>query len=213
MIKKKIILIGAGQLGVLVSNILEKNKKYNICGFIDANKSKTNKKINNLKVLGNDNYLKQISPEKYYLAICIGDTIKRSKIINHLSKKGFKFPTIIDKNSSISKNTKIDQGTIVCGHSIILNDTRIGKFNIIGTGVKILHNVQINDNCIIGGGTIIGSNVQISNNVFFGVGAIVASKKILIKENSFICSGSVVLKNIDKKTKVLGNPAKVIPFK
>ena len=39
MIKEKLIIIGAGQLGSLVSNIIDK-KKYNILGFIDNDKKK-----------------------------------------------------------------------------------------------------------------------------------------------------------------------------
>ena len=38
MSRKKIILVGAGQLGVLVSNILKKDKKYSIAGFVDTKK-------------------------------------------------------------------------------------------------------------------------------------------------------------------------------
>ena len=68
-------------------------------------------------------------------------------------KRKFIFPTIIDQNSYVGNKTRIEPGTIICGHTIILNDTKIGKFNIIGTGIKILHNVNIKDNCIIGGGS------------------------------------------------------------
>ena len=211
MKKIKLILIGAGQLGVLVSNIIKKDRKYEVVGFIDSTKKK-GKKINDIKVLGNDNYLKKLSSKSIQLVICIGDISIRKKIIKKLVKRKFIFPTIIDQNSYVGNKTRIDPGTIICGHTIILNDTKIGKFNIIGTGIKILHNVNIKDNCIIGGGSIIGSNVKISNNVFIGVGSVIASKKIFIEENSFICSGSVILKDVKKNTKVLGNPARVVPY-
>ena len=40
MKKIKLILIGAGQLGVLVSNIIKKDRKYEVVGFIDSTKKR-----------------------------------------------------------------------------------------------------------------------------------------------------------------------------
>ena len=134
MSRKKIILVGAGQLGVLVSNILKKDKKYSIAGFVDT-KKKLGKTVNGIKIIGGDDYLKKLPPKKFSLIICIGDVLKRKKLITNLSKKKFKFPPIIDKNSFIGNNTKIGLGTIICGHSVILNETIIGQFNIIGSAI------------------------------------------------------------------------------
>ena len=78
MKKIKLILIGAGQLGVLVSNIIKKDRKYEVVGFIDSTKKK-GKKINDIKVLGNDNYLKKLSSKSIQLVICIGDISIRKK--------------------------------------------------------------------------------------------------------------------------------------
>ena len=80
------------------------------------------------------------------------------------------------------------------------------------TNANILHDVKIEDNCLIGGGTTIGANVTLKN-IFVGVGAIFASKKITVGDNSFVCSGSVVLNNVPKNSKVIGNPGKIIPNK
>ena len=44
-------------------------------------------------------------------------------------------------------------------------------------------------------------------------GVTFAAKKIKIKKNSFICSGSVVLNTVEARSKMIGNPAKSIPFK
>ena len=62
---KKLIIIGGGQFGILVSKIVQKSKEFNIIGFID-NDEKFGKKINNIKVLGNDKKLK-ISKKKFAL--------------------------------------------------------------------------------------------------------------------------------------------------
>ena len=91
-----------------------------------------------------------------------------------------------------------------------MNDVKIGKFNIIGTSVKILHNSAIGNNCVIGGGSIIGANVILNDDIFVGIGSTFCSKKIVIGSKSFICAGAVVLKNIKKNSKIIGNPAREI---
>jgi len=45
-------------LGILVSKIVERQNKYKVIGFIDFDVKKIGKKINGIKVLGNDYYLK-----------------------------------------------------------------------------------------------------------------------------------------------------------
>lgn len=44
------------------------------------------------------------------------------------------------------------------------------------------------------------------------MGTVFASKKIIIGNDSFVCSGSAVFNNIESKSKVIGNPARSIPF-
>ena len=210
---KSIIIVGAGQLGVLVSNILKREKNFKIVGFIDNDKFKKNKLINGFKVLGSDDYLLKNIRKKLNLVIAIGDIIKRKKIIKRLVNKNFNFPAVLDQSCNVEKDVVIGKGTIVSNATTILNKVKIGEFSVIGTGVNILHNVRVDNNCIVGGGTTIGANVKIHNNVFVGVGATFASKKISVGKNSFICSGSVVFNSVKQGSKIIGNPARLIPSK
>ena len=157
--------------------------------------------------------IKSVSPQKVGLVLCLGKAKSRKVFLKKINKKKFKFPIIIDKNLSKFENVNIGKGTIILGSTNISNNTSIGKFCIIGTNTNILHDVKIGDNCIIGGGTIIGANVTLHKEIFVGVGTIFASKKITVKENCYICSGSVVLNNLPKNCKVIGNPARIIPEK
>lgn len=211
MSKKKIIIIGAGQLGCVVSNIIDK-KKYKICGFLDNDKLKIGKKINDIQVLGTDQYLFKLSPKNFNLVLCLGKVKSRINFLKQFSKSLFNFPVIVDNKFRKFKNVNIGKGSIILNSATILNNTNVGSFCLIGTNSTILHDVKINDNCIIGGGTTIGANVTLKKNVFIGVGSVIASKKITIKENCYICSGSVILEDLPKKSKVIGNPAKIIPY-
>jgi len=200
-------------MGIIVSNIIKRSKKFEIIGFIDNDKRKKSKRVNKLPILGNDTKLIKYSNKKINLVITIGDINKRIFLFKKFKRLGFIFPKIVDTSCNIEKNVRIGKGTIIANSSVVLNNVKIGKFCIIGSGVKILHHVKISDNVIIGGGTTVGSNVSLGKNIFVGVGSVFASKKLTVGDSCYVCSGSVILKSIQKNQKVIGNPAVSIPFK
>tara|TARA_B110000027_G_scaffold107247_1_gene114079 strand:+ start:421 stop:1059 length:639 start_codon:yes stop_codon:yes gene_type:complete len=208
MIRENIIIIGAGQMGELVSNIILRQDKYSVLGFLDKKNSK--KKINGYKVLGNDTLLYKKKLKIKNIVIAVADIKIRFKIYKKLLKLNYKFPNIIDPSVILDKNVKLKKGIIICMNSVILNKAKINDLTIVGTSVNILHDTKIGKNCVIGGGSVIGANVTCQDNVFIGVGSVFPSKKMTIGENSFISSGSVVLNSVKNKSKIIGNPARVI---
>jgi|TARA_B110000211_G_C14010593_1_gene522941 sugar O-acyltransferase (sialic acid O-acetyltransferase NeuD family) len=208
--KKNVYIVGAGQLGVLVSNILKEDKNYKIVGFIDTKKRIKNK-INGIKIFKSEaGFLKNDKIKKYFF-LAIGNISAREKIIKKFNNKNVKFLKLIEKNVKLGKKTTIGRGSIILNSSIILNNTRIGNFVIVGTSTIILHNVRIGNNCIVGGGSKIGANTNFEKNILVGVGSVFSSNKKKIGENSIICSGTVIHKTIKKNSKLIGNPARYIP--
>jgi sugar O-acyltransferase (sialic acid O-acetyltransferase NeuD family) len=207
--KKDLVIIGDGQFARLVFKIINRTKDYKVAAFI----GKKNKKLCGIKVYS-FNFLKSFRRKYKYYVLAIGDILIRKRLISSLKKKGFNssnFPVIIDPSCILIDGLKnIRSGTIILPNTTLLNDVKIGRFNIIGTSVKILHNTKIGNNCVVGGGSIIGANVRINNEIFVGVGATFCSKKITIGSKSFICAGSVVLKNVRQNSKIIGNPAKEV---
>lgn len=207
--KNDLVIIGDGQFAKLVFEIINRTKDYRSAAFI----GKQNKKLFGLKVYPFD-FLSKIKKKYKYYVLAIGDIFLRKKLISSLRKNGFNslnFPVIVDPSSILINGLKnIQSGTIILPNTVVLNDVKIGRFNIIGTSVKVLHNSVIGNNCVIGGGSIIGANVILRNDIFVGVGSTFCSKKIKISEKSFICAGSVVLKNVKKNSKIIGNPAREI---
>lgn len=63
--KKKLIIIGAGQFGILVSRIINKINRFNIIGFVDNDKKKIGKKINKIQVIGTDSRLNFYKKKKF----------------------------------------------------------------------------------------------------------------------------------------------------
>ncbi len=193
MLKKKIILLGAGTHINSVYEIAE-NKKYKFCGFVGNLKSK-NKIVKRYKYLGKEKYLETINKKNFYLLIAIGENSLRKKIFEKYKKKNFNFTTIYHPSSVVSKNSVIKDGCSVHARVIINGKTLIGKNCIINNGSIIEHNCKIGNHTHIAPGVKIAGNVSVGENCMIGIGSIVKNG-VKIGKNVVIGAGSVITKNL-----------------
>ena len=111
----------------------------------------------------------------------------------------------IQSNVIIGKYNKISSHTFICAGVIIKDKCFIGH-GVIFVNDKYPRSVDNNGNII----KFDNFNVQptiIENNVSLGSGAIIMPG-IIIGEDSIIGSGSVVTKNVEKNSIVLGVPSR-----
>lgn len=194
---KKVVIIGAGGHAKSCMDVINSNNKhYKIAGFVDKNKSI--KKISNYKILGNDKDLNKIFKRYKYAVVGFGQikTYKlRENFFKKLKKIGFKLPSIISKFAYFSKNSKIDEGSIVM-HGVVINAfSSIGKNCIINTNSTIEHDVKIGDNCHIAGGAVINGGAIIGDGTFIGSRTVV-KQGIKIGRNCIISANIFVRKNL-----------------
>lgn len=85
--------------------------------------------------------------------------------------------------------------------------TKIGSNNIIMAHSHIGHDAVIGDNCEISTHSVIGGYVTINDNSKIKLNSTIRNRRN-VGENSIVGMGSVVVKDIDSNTVVVGNPAK-----
>ena len=200
MSKKKIILIGAGSHAYSCVDIIENNLEYEIIGFIDnEGEGKYQFKY---PLLGNDSNLKEYSKKYEYAFITIGQ-IKNPKprinIYALLKSLNFKLPFFLSDNSYLSKNSSLDEASIVMHGCVINSHSKIGINCIINSKVLIEHNVTIGNHNHISTGVILNGNVTVGNNNFIGSGAIIYNN-ISIGDNCIISAGSIIKVNLDNNS-------------
>lgn len=103
-------------------------------------------------------------------------------------------------------------------NSSIPSTVKIGKNTIFaygGIGTVIHGEAVIGDNCVIGQGITIGGKSKIykfpviGNNVYIGAGARILGP-VVIGDDVVIGPNTVVVKNVESNTIVVGIPAKVL---
>lgn len=213
--KKNLIIFGSGFQAKVIFNSIITNRKYKFLGFVD------NKKINSTVLTFNKKEYKIIDNlincknlkkiKKLNGIIGIGSNFIRKKVFNEINKTKIKinWETIIFKNTNISKNVKIGNGSVIMGNVFINNNAIIGSHCIINSGSLIEHDNSFSDFSSTGPGVITGGDVTVGNLTHLGIGSIILNGK-KIHSNSVIGAGSLVTKNCDSYSVYFGFPARKI---
>lgn len=108
---------------------------------------------------------------------------------------------VIEDNVEIGSSSVIARGTI--------KETRIGQNCKIDDNVFIAHNVQIARNVVVIANAEVSGSVRIGENCWIGP-AVTVLEKVNIGAHSMIGLGSVVIRDVEPGTVVVGNPGKML---
>lgn len=210
---KKLYIVGAGGFGRevlwLVNRINEKEKIWDIQGFIDDNESLHGKTENDYKILGGCEYLKNLG-EDIYVVISIGSAKIKEKIAEKLKDySNIHFATLIDPSVIISEKVKIGEGTIICAGTIITVNIEIGNHVIINLDCTVGHDSIIEDYATVLPSVNLSGNTITKKYTTIGTGTKVI-QGITIGENVIVGAGTVVIRNIEDNVTVVGNPARIV---
>ena len=209
---KKILLFGLGRNFKVIVNEILKISSYNIIGFIDENINDKFVIIEKKKIFNrNKDQKKLINKKDTKGLITFGDNFLRKQIFSRVHKinKNFKWEKLISKQSFISKNVVVEQGSIVMPGVIINSYSRIGQICLINTGSIIEHDNYFKNFSSAGPGVTTSGNVIVNELSHLGTGSVVIHD-ITIGKNTILGANSVAIKNLDSDSVYVGNPAKKI---
>lgn len=106
---------------------------------------------------------------------------------------------------SIGSNTEVGANSVVAGG--ILTPTFIGNNVVIGNLCNIGHGVEIEDDVWMSVGSLLGGHTKVKKKATLAMGVSVRDN-LVIGEEASLGMGSVVVKNVETKHSMFGNPAK-----
>jgi len=104
---------------------------------------------------------------------------------------------------------KVEIGNNTCIDRAVLGSTIIHENVKIDNLVHIAHGVVIQENSLIIAHAMIGGSAEIGKNVWIAPGALIINKG-KVEDDSVVGMGAVVIKKVDKRAIVAGNPAKFL---
>lgn len=171
--KEKIVIIGAGPLGINAAHIIQQQNIFKIVGFIDFMKGT----VAGLPLIGDDSVLDSLKLDGVDNAVvCIGDSHKRIAISEEIKRKGFEIPTLIHPSADLGIGSTIGEGSIIFHSAFIGPETIIGPYCIVEAGAFIGHNAILHEGVLLSARTVVGNQTSIGRCTTFKIGAGCANK-------------------------------------
>ncbi|PKM51932.1 MAG: transferase [Firmicutes bacterium HGW-Firmicutes-7] len=204
-----IIIFGSGGQAKVIIDIILNQKKYNVIGLVDPYKDMNELQFG-YRILGNSkDYL--ILNKVYGGIVAIGDNWVRYETTQFIKNinANFQFVSCIHPNTTIGRNVKIGDGTVIMPGAVVGCETKIGDGCIVNTLASIDHDSSIGNFVSIAPNAATGGGVIIDNYTAIGLGANIIHK-IHIGEHTVVGAGSTVINHIPSYVVSFGTPCKVI---
>lgn len=208
---KDLIIIGAGGLGRSICTLFstQSNYKnlYSVKGFLDDDSSALDgfngyppviDSVENYTVKNNDVFF-----------CALGSINDRKRMSSIILNKGGEFISCISEHSIVAPNAKIGKGVFLNAYSCVDAEVCIDDFTYVFTYCSIGHDTTIGEFCQIEPFCAIGGHVNIGNSVTLHPRATILPR-ICIGDGANVGVSSVVMRNVDEKQTVFGNPAVVL---
>lgn len=201
---ERVLIVGAGNGGELIANLLEKDKTKVVAGFVDDSDDLQNKTVEGYKVLGKLSDIPELKNKEKFDSMIISiatDMPVRRKIYEEYKDK-FKFINTIHPSAVIDDKVKMGVGNMIHSAAHIGFKAEIGNNNVLATGSNIEHHNKLGDGCLIAPHCSTSGGVEIGDNVVLGIGVAV-QWFVKIGSNVNVASGKTVFFDIpdNKKSK------------
>ncbi|WP_234419940.1 acetyltransferase [Priestia megaterium] len=200
----KLLIIGAGGHGKVVSEIAQLMKQWEEIAFLDDREDIS--EVLRIPIVGKLADLPALRSEYEYAFVAIGSNNARLKWTEKLSHHGFKIPILIHPSSTVSAKSSIGEGTVIMAGAVINTDAKIGRSCIINTASTIDHDCILHQGVHTSPGTHLGGTVKIGERTWICIGATIINN-INIGFDSVIAAGAVVTKDVPSNVLVAGVPA------
>lgn len=196
---KDIVLIGYGGHAKSIIDTLEKQKQYQIVGYVD---SMDVSEYRGYRRVGEDEDLEKIYMSGIHNAVIavgfMGKSQIRNRLYEQMKKIGYKFPVIIDDSAVIASDAVLCEGTYVGKRAVINADANIGKMCIINTGAIVEHECHIGDFSHIAVGAVLCGRCSVGENTLIGANATVIQERS-IGDNVIVGAGCTIKSNVDSQ--------------
>lgn len=187
MSKGKLLLVGAGGFGRVVSEFAAREYK---CAFIDDG-HELGEVICGIPVIGDTDNLAILFRQYKKLVVTIGNNKVREKLYREARRIGFTFPNIIGNNVYISPFATIGNGCVFENNVCIQNGSSVGDGTILNPGVEIHHDSSVGNYSLVYTNSVIRTYACVKNRVKIGSNVTI-SNSVIIEDDAEVADGCSV---------------------
>jgi sugar O-acyltransferase (sialic acid O-acetyltransferase NeuD family) len=181
MMKKKIIIVGAGGHGKVVADAALQTGNFEIVGFVDDNLAVNTPVFEGIMVLGNRSSFRALAHQADGFIVAIGNNVLRKEIFEELS--AFVVPlTVVHPFTSVAPSAQIHAGCMILAGAVIGAGSVVGENTIVNVQSLIDHDCRIGAHSHIAQGSLIGSACSVPESFLLPFGQHVAPYTDLLKQ-------------------------------
>lgn len=204
-----VIVLGAGRHAHSILGTL-KRLGWPVHGLVDADPAKHGTRILGIPVLGGDEVVERLGPDKIALVNGIAsETVPtaRRKVFERFRVLGFAFPVVIDPTAIVGEAVTIGDATQILVGAIIQPGTVIGVNGIINTRASVDHDCRLGDHVHVAPGAVLSGFITVGDCVHIGTGAAIRNN-VDIGTGALIGVGAAVVGNVAPHAVMGGVPAR-----
>ncbi|MEM7128343.1 MAG: acetyltransferase [Chloroflexota bacterium] len=205
---KPVIIIGAGEHGAVVADVIQSEEKYELLGYVDDSANLAHQDVLGIPILGSSQALSQHMYKDVSLIVAIGNNSIRCKVATRLARDGFQFITTIHPSASVSKHAILAPGVAVMPRVVINTRSIIGAYAILNSGAIVEHDCVIGEGSHVSVGAVLAGRVEVGQRSMIGAGAVVLPH-LQIGTDTTVGAGAIVTQSLPDNIVAYGIPARV----
>lgn len=209
---KRLVIIGAGDLGQQIAHFVTSDKQFDVVGYVDDWAEKGTL-VCGKPVLGKIDDLLNLFANNYFDEVLIGVGYKHfdfRKSLYDRFKEKIPFATFVHSSCYVDPTAEIGKGVVVYPRCIIDRNAHIRDNVFINWGTGIGHDAVLESHSFIAAMVLVAGMSHIGEMCMLGNG-MVTIDHINIADSTTVGGGAVVVKNIDEPNGVyVGNPARFL---
>lgn len=208
---RPVLILGAGgHAKVLIEALLQSGAT--LAGITDPDPDLAGKTLLEVPVLGGDDVVSDFPQTEILLVNGLGSVgvpVARRGLFERYKAMGYRFATVIHPSAIIASDVELGEGVQVMAGVVIQPGCRVGCNTIINTRASVDHDCIIGSNVHVAPGVTLSGGVSIKDVAHIGTGATIV-QGIKIGAHCVVGAGSVVIRDVNDSTSVVGVPAKVL---
>lgn len=176
---KNLLIIGAGQYGMIAKEVAESMGVFERIDFLDDNNEIAIGKIKDY-----ENFVCDYS----YAFVAIGDNAFRLEMIEKLQGACYQIAILVSSKSFVSPSAQLRKGTIVEPMAVVQANASVAIGCLVCSGAVVKHNAFVGDGCyldcngVVQAGVLVPARTKVDANTVYTIEDATTALQSMVKE-------------------------------